>query len=80
MKATNPKIRKNIGLLKRDDNALALDDSEKACLMNSFFATVGQKLSDNLPPADDVKGATVVNAVNAVNARRLQFLVVKDTR
>ena len=28
--------------------------------MNSFFATIGQKLSDN--PADNVKGATVVNA------------------
>ena len=62
MKATNPKIRKNIGPLKRDDNTLALDDSEKACLMNSFFATTGQKLSDNLPPADNVKGTTVVNA------------------
>ena len=62
MKATNPKIRKNIGPLKRDDNTLALDDSEKACLMNSFFAMIGQKLSDNLPPADNVKGTTVVNA------------------
>ena len=62
MKANNAKIRTNIGLLKRDDNTLALDDSEKACLMNLFFATIGQKLSDNLPPTDNVKGATVVNA------------------
>ena len=30
--------------------------------MNSFFATIGQKLSDNLPPADNVKEATVVKA------------------
>ena len=30
-KATNPKVRKTIGPLKRDDDTLALADPEKAC-------------------------------------------------
>ena len=76
MKATNPKIRKNIGPLKRDDNTLALDDSEKAWLMNSCFATIGQILSDNLPPADNVKGATVVNADTKIVPLLVHFNVL----
>ena len=44
-KATNPKVRKKIGLLKRDDNSLAVKDTEKASLMNSFFSTIAEKLN-----------------------------------
>ena len=44
-KATNPKVRKKIGPLKRDDNSLAVKDTEKASLMNSFFSTIAEKLN-----------------------------------
>lgn len=63
-KATNPKVRKNIGPLKRDDGPLALADAQKARSMNSYFATIGQKLSDALPlpsQADMRQGATGIN-------------------
>ena len=44
-KATNPKVRKKIGPLKRDDNGLAVKDTEKARLMNCFFSTIAEKLN-----------------------------------
>ena len=49
-RATNPKVRKNIGPLKKDDGTLEFTDSGKANLMNSYFAMVGLKLSNTLPP------------------------------
>ena len=49
-RATNPKVRKHIGPLKKEDGTLELMDSEKANLMNSDFATIGLKLSNILPP------------------------------
>ena len=42
-KATNPKVRKNTGPLNRDDNSLAVKDTEKASLMNCFFSTIAEK-------------------------------------
>ena len=39
----------NIGLLKRSDGSLAVADDEKARLMNSRFALVGEKLANALP-------------------------------
>ena len=47
-RATNPKVRKNIRPLKKEDDTLELVDSQKANLMNSFFATIGLKLSNIL--------------------------------
>ena len=35
--------------MRRDDGSLALTDEDKANLPNSFFATVGDKLSSLLP-------------------------------
>ena len=49
-RATDPKARKTIGPVKRDDGTLALADQEKACIINSYFTTVGQNLASNLPP------------------------------
>ena len=49
-RATNPKVRKNIGPLKKDGGTLELTDSGKANLMNSYFTTIGLKLSNTLPP------------------------------
>lgn len=59
-KATNPKVRKTIGPLKRDDDTLALADPEKACLMNSYFATIGEKLASALPVPDGNDGNETV--------------------
>ena len=44
-KAPNPKVRKKIGPLKRDDNSLAVKDMEKASLMNRFFSAIAEKLN-----------------------------------
>ena len=49
-RATNPKVRKNIGPLKKEDGTLEFMDSEKANLMLSYFVTIGLKLSNVLPP------------------------------
>lgn len=57
-RATNPKVRKNIGLLKREDDTLAFADAEKASLMNSYFAMIGPKLFNTLPPTDNGQGIT----------------------
>ena len=48
-RATSPKVRKNIGPLKKDDSTLEFTDLGKANLMNSYFATIGLKLSNTLP-------------------------------
>ena len=44
-KATNPKIGKKIGPLKRDDNSFAVKNTEKASLMNCFFSKIAEKLN-----------------------------------
>ena len=48
--ADDPKARKTIGPVKRDDGTLALDDQEKACIMNSYLTTVGLNLANDFPP------------------------------
>ncbi|KAL9986840.1 hypothetical protein ACROYT_G001046 [Oculina patagonica] len=48
--ATNSRVHmKNIGPLKRSDGSLVVTDDEKAHLMNSHFALVGEKLAMALP-------------------------------
>ena len=39
-KANNHKVTEKIGPLKRDDNSLAVKDTEKASLMNCFFSSI----------------------------------------
>ena len=41
-KSVSPKVRQNIGLIKRDNGALAVNDEEKSNLFNSYFATIGE--------------------------------------
>ena len=48
-KATNPKVRKKIGPLKREDNSLAVKDTEKASLINCFFPKIAKKLNSGQP-------------------------------
>ena len=45
--------KKSIGPLRRNDGSLALTDKEKAQLMNSYFATVGENLINTLPTISD---------------------------
>ena len=49
-KATTPNARKRIWSHKERHRSLALTDEDKANVINSFFATVGDKLSSLLPP------------------------------
>ena len=42
--ATNPVRRNRIGPLKREDGSLAVNDTEKANLINDFFANIGTRL------------------------------------
>jgi len=48
--ATKPKATKSIGPLKRENESLAVDDKEKANLMNTFFSSVGEKLARSVEP------------------------------
>lgn len=45
--------KKSIGPLRRNDGSLALIDKEKAQLMNSYFATIGENLINALPTIID---------------------------
>ena len=45
-KATKPKVRNSIGPLRREDKSFAVEYSEKANVMNEFFATVGSRLAE----------------------------------
>ena len=49
-KATAPKQQTLVGPLKTESGHLVKDE-EKACLMNTYFASVGQKLALHLPPS-----------------------------
>lgn len=39
------------GPLKAESGHLVVKDDDKACLMNSYFASVGEKLALELPPS-----------------------------
>ena len=53
-KATSRIVHKqSIGPLRRTDGSLALIDKEKAQLMNSYFATIGENLINTLPTIID---------------------------
>ena len=48
-KATTPTQQTVIGPLKTESEQFVIKDDEKACLMNNYFATVGEKLELDLP-------------------------------
>ena len=47
------KHKSTIGPLCRNDGSLALSDKEKAQLINSYFATIGENLTSTLPATSD---------------------------
>lgn len=48
-RATDPKVPKTIGPVKRDHGTVALAEQEKACIMNYYFTTAVLNLASNLP-------------------------------
>ncbi|KAL9982072.1 hypothetical protein ACROYT_G010864 [Oculina patagonica] len=48
--ATKSKAAKSIGPLKRENESLAVDDEEKANLMNTYFSSIGEKLARSVEP------------------------------
>ena len=37
-------------IIRRSDDSLALQDKDKATALNSYFATIGERLNNLLPP------------------------------
>jgi len=73
-KATAPKEQTVIGPLKTESGHLVVKDDEKACLMNTYFAPVGEKLALDLPPSitrslssDSVSQTKSVPSLSEVN-------------
>ena len=50
-KATAPKQQTVVGPLKTESGHLVVKDDKKACLMNTYFALVSEKLALDLPPS-----------------------------
>ena len=50
-KATAPKQQTVVGPLKTESGHRVVKDDEKACLMNTYFASIGEKLTLDLPPS-----------------------------
>ena len=76
-KANNPKLRKSIGPLKREDGSLAVDDKEKSNLVNNFFSNIGEKLADSFQPQYLSHQATSTKIVPCVNNIALSPLAIE---
>ena len=50
-KATAPKQQTVVCPLKTQSGHLVVKDDDKACLMNTYLASVGEKLALDLPPS-----------------------------
>ena len=78
-RATNPKVHKNLGPLKKDDGTLEFTNSGKANLMNSYFPTIGLKLSNTLPPPTScVHGITCADKGETDTSRLTDAYVSKS--
>ena len=73
----NPKLRKAIGPLKREDGSLAVDDKEKSNLVNNFFSNIGEKLADSFQPQYLSHQATSTKIVPCVNNIALSPLAIE---
>ena len=71
---------KKIGSLKRDDESLAVDDNEKANLLNCFFSTVGMKLTDTIKPRHHALTATKSKPVPCIYDARVSYGEVAKKR
>ena len=80
-KATAPKQQTVVGPLKPESGHLIVKDDKKACLMNTYFASVGEKLAVDLPPSitrslsyDLVKQTKIVPSLSEVNLSQVGIL------
>jgi len=80
-KATVPKQQNVVGPLKTESGHLVVKDDEKACLMNTYFASVGEKLALDLPPSitrslssDSVSQRKSVPSLTEVNSSEIGVL------
>ena len=80
-KATAPKKQTVVGPLKTESGHLVVKDDEKACLMNTYFASVGEKLALDLPPSimqslssDLVTQTKIVPSLSKVNLSEVGIL------
>ena len=76
-KENNPKLRKVIGPLKREDGSLAVDDKEKSNLVNNFFSNIGEKLAGSFQPQYLSDLATSTKIVPSVNTIALSPLAIE---
>ena len=80
-KATAPKQQTVVGPLKTESGHLVVKDHEKACLMNTYFASVGEKLALDIPPSitrslssDSVSQRKSVPSLSEVNLSEIGVL------
>ena len=80
-KATAPKQQTVVGPLKTESGHLVVKDDEKACLMNTYFASVGEKLALDLPlpierslSSDSVTQTNIVPSLSEVNLSEVSVL------
>ena len=52
-----------IGPVRNSNDFLVYDDHEKSATMNSFFATVGEKLASNFPNTTTVDGLSLISRI-----------------
>ena len=64
---------RTLGLLKRDDESLAVDDKEKANLSNCFFATAGMELADTIKPQHQILTTTKSKPVPCIYDARVSY-------
>lgn len=80
-KATAPKKQTVVGSLKTELGHLVVKDDDKACSMNTYFASVGEKLGLDLPPpimrspsSDLVTQTKIVPLLSEVNLSEVGVL------
>ena len=83
--ATNPVRRNRIGPLKREDGSLAVNDTEKANLINDFFANIGSRLgraNSSFPQHNDCTGSmpTVTDITVCEDTVRRKLKAIKPNK
>ena len=73
------KGKMRIGPVRNSNDVLVYDDHEKSATMNSFFATVGEKLASNFPTTP-VDGLSLISRITPTRffAVNLQNLILEN--
>ena len=80
-KASAPRQQTVVGPVKTESGHLVDKEDEKACLMNTYFASAGEKLALDVPPAitrslssDSVTQTKIVPSLSEVNVSEVGVL------